>query len=61
MKLRKVISRRIRHEGPGLNVVADVNAAVAGSIDESDRQHVSVSSNQHIVQRGSSRRRKEDT
>jgi hypothetical protein len=59
MNLRKVINRRIRHEGKGMNVVADVNAALAAS-DRSDDQHVSVSTKQRIVQRTGPRRGEEE-
>lgn len=59
MKLRKVINRRMRHEGGGLDIVADINNAIAGNVDEADANRVSVSSTQSIVQRSGSRRRKE--
>ncbi len=50
MKLSEVIRRRIRHSQDGVNVVADVNAVVAGTVNEPG-QTTSVSSRQKIVQR----------
>ncbi len=50
MKLSEVIRRRIRHSQDGVNVVADVNAVVAGTVNEPG-QTTSVSSRQRIVQR----------
>ena len=50
MKLSEVIRRRVRHSQDGVNVVADVNAVVAGSVNEPG-QTTSVSSRQRIVQR----------
>ena len=49
MNIRKLIQRRIRHSGGGVDVVADVNAAIAANVNEqgagsgvSSRQHVAV-------------------
>ena len=50
MKVSKTIQRRIRHAKDGVNVVADVNAAVAGSVNEPGGK-TSVSSRQTVVQR----------
>ena len=50
MKLSEIINRRIRHSQDGVNVVADVNAVVAGTVNEPGRT-TSVSSRQRIVQR----------
>lgn len=57
--MRSVIKKRIRRSAGGVNVVADVNAAVVanGDAQGSERSSVSaVSSRQRIVQR--SKRRK---
>ena len=51
MKFSETIRRRIRHSKDGVNVVADVNAAVAGSVNEPGGK-TSVSSRQTVVQRG---------
>jgi hypothetical protein len=50
MKFSEVIRRRIRHSKDGVNVVADVNAAVTGSVNEPG-QRTSVSTRQTVVQR----------
>lgn len=50
MKFSEVIRRRVRHAKDGVNVVADVNAAVAGSVNEPG-QRTSVSTRQTVVQR----------
>jgi hypothetical protein len=34
MKIRKVINRKVRRSGKGVNVVADVNAVIAGTVGE---------------------------
>jgi len=51
VKLSTIIRRRIRQEGDGVSVVADVNAAVAGSLGESGATKTSVSSRSTVVQR----------
>lgn len=51
MKINKIIQRRIRRDKDGVNVAADVNAAVAANVNESKSQHTHVSSHQRIVQR----------
>ena len=50
MKFSETIRRRIRHSKDGVNVVADINAAVAGNVNEPGRK-TSVSSRQTVVQR----------
>jgi hypothetical protein len=50
MKFSDTIRRRIRHSKDGVNVVADVNAAVAGNVNEPGRK-TSVSSRQTVVHR----------
>ena len=51
MKFSETIRRRIRHSSQdGVNVVADINAAVAGNVNEPG-QKTSVSSRQTVVQR----------
>jgi hypothetical protein len=50
MNIRKVIQRRIRHSGDGVDVVGDINAVIAGNVGEgSSSSHVS--SRQRVVQR----------
>jgi hypothetical protein len=34
MRIKKVIGKRIRHDAPGINVVADVNADVSVNVAE---------------------------
>ena len=34
--MRKVVQKRVRRSGDGVNVVADVNAVVAASVGEQD-------------------------
>jgi hypothetical protein len=34
MQVKKLISKRIRHVAPGINVVADVNADVSVNVSE---------------------------
>jgi hypothetical protein len=50
MKFSETIRRRIRHSKDGVNVVADVNAAVAGNVNEPGGK-TSVSTRQNVVQR----------
>ena len=50
MKFSKTIRRKIRHAKDGVNVSADVNAAVAGSVNEPGTR-TSVSTRQTVVQR----------
>ena len=50
MKFSETIRRRIRHSKDGVNVVADVNAALTGNVNEPGRK-TSVSSKQTVVQR----------
>ena len=54
MNVRKLIQRRIGHSGGGVNAVADVNAVVAGNVNEpgSSRTHVSTRQSTRIVQKG---------
>jgi hypothetical protein len=47
--MRKVVRKRVRHSGDGLNVVADVNAVMAATVGKGDgttaattRQSVSI-------------------
>jgi len=48
MQLRKLIERRIRAAGSGLDVSADVKAAIAGNFGERS-QTTTVSSRSHAV------------
>ena len=50
MKIGKTVQRRIRRRNGGIDVLADVNAAVAANVGEGS-SGVSVSSRQNIVQR----------
>ncbi len=50
MNVRKIIQRRLRHRGGGVDVVGDVNAVVAANVNEPGGNS-SVSSRQRIVQR----------
>ena len=50
MDIRKVINRRIRHSGDGVDVVGDVNAVISANVNErGGSSHVS--SKQGVVQR----------
>ena len=50
MNIRKIINRRIRHSGDGVDVVGDVNAVISANVNErGGSSHVS--SKQRIVQR----------
>jgi hypothetical protein len=52
VNIRKIIQRRIRHAGKGVNAVGDVSAVVAANVNEGNsRTHVSTRSRQRIVQR----------
>jgi hypothetical protein len=51
--MRKRIRRRIRHQGEGVNVAADIDGVIAvNSGSSSQRQSVSVKSASTVVQRG---------
>lgn len=50
MDIKRIINRRIRHSGDGVDVVGDVNAVVAANVNE-DGGSTHVSSKQHVVQR----------
>ena len=50
MGVRKVVRKRIRHEGEGVQAAADVNVAVVANVNEPGSQ-ASVRSRQRIVQR----------
>jgi hypothetical protein len=50
MDIRKIINRRIRHSGDGVDVVGDVTAAISANVNErGGSSHVSTS--QRIVHR----------
>jgi hypothetical protein len=53
MKLAKVLTRRIRYGGKNVDVLGDVNAAVAANVGESGTV-THVSSRQHVVHRSGS-------
>jgi hypothetical protein len=50
--VRKIVHKQIRHEGDGIHVVGDINAAIASGSGPGDVQHVSTRSVNRIVQRG---------
>ena len=50
MKVRKVIRKRIRQQGKGSQVDADINAVVAANVNEPGSRNV-VRSRSRIVQR----------
>jgi hypothetical protein len=52
VNIKKLIHRRIRHTGEGVNAVGDVNAVIAANVDKGgSRTHVSTRSRQRVVQR----------
>ena len=51
VNLRKIVQRRIRKDGGGVGLAADVNAAVAANVNEPGSSHTHVSTRQRIVQR----------
>jgi hypothetical protein len=57
VNLSKIISRRIRHKGAGVDLVGDVNAAIAANVGKPGSS-THVSSSQRVVQ-GSGRTRRE--
>jgi hypothetical protein len=52
MNLRKVINKRIRRSAKGVDLVGDVNAAIAANTEPGSTSHVSTSQSTRIVQRG---------
>ncbi len=54
MNVRKLIQERIRHSSDGVNVVGDVNAAIAANVNEPGPTHTHVSTRQRVVQRSGS-------
>jgi hypothetical protein len=50
MNIRKIIDRRIRHSGDGVDVVGDVNAVISANVNEPGGS-THVSSRQRVVQR----------
>ena len=53
MRINKVIQKRLRRRGDGVNVVGDVNAAVADNVGEGGTSRSRIASRQSIVQRSS--------
>jgi hypothetical protein len=52
VNIRRIIQRRIRHAGKGVNAVGDFNAVTVASVNERNaRTRVSTRSRQRIVQR----------
>jgi hypothetical protein len=54
MQIRKIIQRRIRKQGNGVDLVGDVNAAIAANVGERGA-HTHTSSSQRIVQRSTTK------
>ena len=54
MQFKKLIQRRIRKQGDGVDFVGDVNAAIAANVGERGA-HTSTSSSQRIVQRSTTK------
>lgn len=50
MNIRKVIQRRIRHTGDGVDVAGDINAAISANVNEPGSS-THGSSKQTVVQR----------
>jgi hypothetical protein len=50
--MRKRIRRRIRHQGEGVNIAADVDGVISVNRGSSQSQSVSVKSHSTVVQRG---------
>jgi hypothetical protein len=62
MNIRKIIQRRIRHHGKGVNAVGDVNAVISANVNEgSSHSHVSARSRSRIVQRSGRTHMSEET
>jgi hypothetical protein len=53
VKINKVIQKRLRRRGDGVNIIGDVNATVAGNIGEGGTSRSRIASRQSIVQRSS--------
>jgi hypothetical protein len=52
VNLRKVIHKRIRRHGKGVNALGDINAVIAANVgEEGSKTQVSSRSRQRIVQR----------
>jgi hypothetical protein len=52
MNFRKIINRKLRHEGEGVQVAGDLNAVVAGNVGrKGSGSHVSSRQSTRIVQR----------
>ena len=54
MRFTKLIQRRIRKQGNGVDFIGDVNAAIAANVGERGAQ-TTTSSTQRIVQRSSTK------
>jgi hypothetical protein len=54
MQIKKIIQRRVRKHGNGVDVVGDVNAAIAANVGERGAK-TRASSSQRIVQRSSTK------
>ena len=50
MRLRRIISKRIEHDGEGISVRAAINAAFAANVNERAGD-ASATTEQHVVQR----------
>ena len=49
MNIRKIIERRVRHRREGVDVVADVNAVIAGNVGAASGEQTYASSRQSVV------------
>jgi hypothetical protein len=58
MRFSKLIQRRIRKHGDGVDLVGDVNAAITTNVGERGA-HTTTSSTQRIVQRSSTKGQRE--
>ncbi|MFL5896125.1 MAG: hypothetical protein ACJ76Z_13575 [Thermoleophilaceae bacterium] len=51
MRLRKVITRRLRRDSAGVNVAGDLNAVVSAAVNERGVTRTKASSHTRVVQR----------
>jgi hypothetical protein len=66
MDIRKIINRRLRHAGDGIDVVGDINAVISANVEErgatshvSSKQRVAPKSGESAVPDGDNERRRE--
>ncbi len=51
MRVRKIIRKRIRHDKDGVQIAGDINAVVAGNVNEGPGAGSTATSRQRIVQK----------